>query len=84
MEELREKINECDEKIVKALIERFEVVKKIGEYKKANGLPIVDKSREVLVYEKVKKLCKGKIPSEKIEKIYKTIIESAVDLQENN
>ncbi|MDD2840213.1 MAG: chorismate mutase [Rickettsiales bacterium] len=81
MEELREKINECDKKIIEALIERFKVAKEIGKYKKANGLPVVDKVREKLVYEKVIKLSEGRIPADRIEKIYKAIIESAVELQ---
>lgn len=83
MEELRKEIDECDKTIVNALIKRFEVVKKIGEYKKKNNLPIVDKSREKKVYEKIENLSSGKISFEILKNIYSVIIQSAVNLEED-
>ncbi len=84
MEEFRKKIDDCDKKIIEALIERLEIAKEIGKFKKANNLPIVDKKREEKVLEKVKNLGQGKISSDVIEKIYRIIIDTAVDLQEKN
>jgi monofunctional chorismate mutase len=82
MENFRKEIDECDRKLVNALIERFKVVKKIGDYKKANNLPIVDKEREKKVYEKVRNLAGNDINPDIIENIYRTIIASAVNLEE--
>lgn len=42
----REKINEIDEGIVNLLADRFNIVVKIGRYKKSKSLPITDKKRE--------------------------------------
>ncbi len=83
MEELREKIDSCDKVIVAALIERFKAVKKIGEYKKQNNLPIIDKEREKKVYEKIERLSNGEIDFDILKKIYSVIIQSAVDLENN-
>jgi chorismate mutase len=81
MEELRKKIDICDKKIENALIERFEIVGEIGKYKKQNNLPIVNKDREKIVFEKIKKVTNNKIPDDLIVDIYKTIISCAVKLE---
>lgn len=50
--EARERINRADEEIAKLWAERMEAVREIGEYKKANSLPIFDASRETSLLEK--------------------------------
>ncbi len=42
----REKINEIDAKLLQLIADRISVVKEVGEYKKENGLQIVDPERE--------------------------------------
>ena len=42
----RNKIDEIDDNIVKLLLERFAVVKNVGEYKKIHGLEIFQQNRE--------------------------------------
>lgn len=46
IEQLREKIDAVDSKIVKLLEERLDLVGKIGEAKRRHGLPLVDPKRE--------------------------------------
>ncbi|MCS7233685.1 MAG: prephenate dehydratase [Synergistetes bacterium] len=46
LEELRKKISEIDDKIKALLDERANIAKKIGEYKKKEGLPLWDPQRE--------------------------------------
>lgn len=46
MEELRNKIDQIDNKILKLLEQRFKICKKIGDYKKQNNLPIQYLQRE--------------------------------------
>lgn len=48
---LRRKINNIDEELLLLLSKRFSVVKKIGNYKKNNGLPVIDKIREKNIIE---------------------------------
>ncbi len=46
LQEYRKEINKIDKELLKLLKNRLDVVIKIGEYKKKNNLPIVDKKRE--------------------------------------
>jgi chorismate mutase len=46
IEQLREKIDKVDLRIVALLEERVDLVKKIGEAKRRHGLPIADPKRE--------------------------------------
>ena len=46
LEECREKIDAVDEKLVALFAERMELSRAIAEYKKENGLPVLDASRE--------------------------------------
>ena len=46
LEEYREKIDAVDEKLVALFAERMELSRSIAEYKKENGLPVLDASRE--------------------------------------
>lgn len=46
LKEIREKINDVDEKIAKLFEKRMEIAKQIALYKKENALPIEDKVRE--------------------------------------
>jgi monofunctional chorismate mutase len=82
MDKFREEIDNCDRQLVAILKKRFSIVKKIGEYKKANNIPIVDNEREKKVYEKVRSLADKNLDPDVIEKIYRIIISSAVNLEE--
>jgi len=42
----RSQIDEIDEKIVSLFVRRMEIAKGIGQYKKANHLPVLDANRE--------------------------------------
>ena len=46
LEEYREKIDAVDEKLVALFAERMELSRAIAEYKKENGLPVLDAFRE--------------------------------------
>jgi chorismate mutase/prephenate dehydratase len=53
MEEFRSRIDKLDNQIMELLIDRLNVVKEIGEYKKENNIPVYDKSREDKIYQKI-------------------------------
>ena len=46
LEEYREKIDIVDAKLIALFAERMELSRAIAEYKKENGLPVLDASRE--------------------------------------
>lgn len=52
LDEIRNNINEIDEKIAVLFEQRMENVKKVAEYKIANGKPILDEAREKAVIER--------------------------------
>lgn len=45
LEKYRAEIDKVDTEIIQRLAKRFEIVKKIGEYKKKHNLPALDKKR---------------------------------------
>lgn len=52
LENAREKINRIDAQMAKLFSERMEAAKDVAEYKKQNGMPIFDASREAQVIER--------------------------------
>ena len=52
IEELKNEINQIDEKIIKLFEERMNISVKVGEYKKLNNLPILNQQREDELIEK--------------------------------
>ena len=74
--EARKKINEVDEKMAKLFEERMHVTKEIAEYKKENGLPIFDESRE----KEVIKNNTNYIDSEDYKSYYTEFIQSVMDI----
>lgn len=53
LEELRIAIDECDKIIVDAYCRRLALVDEVGEYKRINGIEILQAGREAAVLEKV-------------------------------
>ena len=46
LEEIRERLEVCDKQIVSVLEDRMDIIKEIMEYKKENGLPILQPEQE--------------------------------------
>lgn len=82
LDPLRKEIDEIDSTLLKLLERRMEVVKGVGEYKKANNLPIFNENREQQVIDKiVKKLNNPIIENEMIE-LFNTIMKVSRDYQD--
>ncbi len=52
---LRKEIDALDEQLVKVFVERLSVCERIGEFKRMNGMPVVDQAREEEIYAKLEK-----------------------------
>ena len=72
LDEIRERINQIDDQMVKLFEERMKAAEKVAEYKKERSLPIKDEAREKIVIEKG---C-AKIQNEELKPYY-------VDFQRN-
>lgn len=59
LEELRNQLDEIDNRLMVLLAERFKVTQKVGEYKRDNNLPPVDPSREAAIFERVVQTAKN-------------------------
>ncbi|MFC1899700.1 prephenate dehydratase [Chloroflexota bacterium] len=82
LEELRKKIDEADNKIVRLLAERIRIAREIGREKNDTSQQVRDPRREKLVLEKVRGLARGEdVPPEGVASIYRQIINVACSVQ---
>ena len=63
LEELRNRIDELDHKLVQLLNERARVVVEIGQLKSKTGKPIYAPDREKEVFARLAKVNKGPLPN---------------------
>ena len=78
----RKNIDKIDKVIFRMLVNRQSLVKKIGIYKKVNGVKIFDKERENKILKKIRaESRKYKTNEKNIEKIFKSIIKNSKEIQ---
>ncbi|MDR0292127.1 MAG: chorismate mutase [Elusimicrobium sp.] len=83
IEELRKEIDALDERLTEILAQRQRIVKEIGLYKRARGLPALDEKRKKEVLEKFKKRAEAAGLEQKFaEELYELIHRYAVKLEE--
>lgn len=76
LEQAREVINQIDQDMANLFAQRMQAVKQVAEYKKENGLPVFDASRENAVVEKNAKL----IADDEIRAYYVGFIKNTMEL----
>jgi chorismate mutase len=73
---LRDEINGLNAQIVELLARRVEVARSIGEAKREQDLPIVDRAREAKVYERVRELASERgLDPEGVERVFREIVD---------
>lgn len=78
LEKYRNQIDTIDHEILKLLSIRLRISKKIGNFKKTNGLKIVDKTREKVLLENILKKCSClKLDRKFIKGIYLFILDNS-------
>ncbi len=79
---LRKKIDTIDENLVILLKDRIELCKRIGKIKKETGLGVKDIRREEAVYVHIMaKALEAGLDPQKVESIFKQIIDLGVSVQ---
>jgi len=73
IEQLREKIDKVDARILDAVEERVDLARKIGAVKRKKGLPIVDQEREQKVLSNM--TGKTKLNKQFVKQIFRDIME---------
>ena len=82
LEELRKKIDEADDRLIKDIAERIKIAKEIGKEKTSSGRPIEDKEREAKVIARIRKLAEGQnINPDEVEKLYAQIMKMTKSVQ---
>ena len=75
LEKMRQQIDQIDIQIIELLKKRFHIVRKIGEFKKKHGLPIISEVRE-------NKLVANNETDAFIKKIFNEIVKRSRIIQE--
>jgi chorismate mutase len=81
---LRPEIDSIDQRILKLLHERAELVLKIGEYKRERGIPVYDPDRE---RDLLDRLCKGAehpLDKEAVKRIFERIVDEMRRLEQHH
>ena len=79
----RETIDRLNNEIIEKIDERVLAALKIGEIKKRHGKPVVDKTREQSILDRIRGKAEAKnIDPEGIERIFKEIIRLCVEAEE--
>jgi len=81
LDELRAKIDECDEDIVRILNSRTKFVLDIGRLKQNSGSEIYVPAREKEVLDKVKALNAGPLKDESVAAVYREIMSASLALE---
>ncbi|GMV27673.1 MAG: P-protein [Phycisphaerae bacterium] len=80
--EVRKKIDKLDRKLVSLLNERASLVVKVGEAKRAAGLPIYAPHREAEVLDKAIRSNTGPLPNRALEGVYRELMSGSFVLQQ--
>ncbi|MBT3285082.1 chorismate mutase [Candidatus Bathyarchaeota archaeon] len=79
----RETIDRLNNEIINKLKERVGAALKIGEIKKHHGKPVVDKTREQTILDRIRDKAQAKdIDPDGLERIFKEIINLCVEAEE--
>lgn len=81
---LRNSIDSIDKQLVQLFEERINIVKKIGDYKKENEVPIENKNREEYVIDKNSKYLKDKTLESYLKEFLQKIMDISKDVQKDD
>jgi len=81
LDKLRQEIDRVDGAIVPLLLERFEIVRRIGEEKKKAGLPVYNAAREEAVLSKVSALAPDQATAQALRSVYAQVMTAAKELE---
>jgi len=80
LEEYRKEIDRINKDIAENIAERMQVVKKVGEYKKENGMEIKDEGREEVVKDQFADIFgENGLPSKKGRELAEMLIGMAIE-----
>ena len=81
LDELRKQIDRTDQMLLTSFVTRMRISANIAEYKKNNGLPVLDEKREQEKLEEIRKLSPDDM-EESCVMLYNKIMELSRELQQ--
>ena len=81
LEQLRNQINQVDERLVALLKQRFEIVEAVARTKQASGAPVFDLTRERAVLKRVVDLVANEDYQPVVAQVFTTIMDQAKQLE---
>lgn len=81
IDEVRIKINQLDEQLLKIFNDRAALALEIGEIKKELDLPIYDPKREKLIFERVQQNNPGPLDNGAIVRLFERVIDESRRLE---
>jgi len=83
IQQLRKRIDEIDDQILKGLCERVKICRAIGDAKKKQGVAVRDVARENEVYKRIKeKSAQFELDPVQIDAVYREIVNMCSAVQE--
>ena len=84
LSEIRKRIDALDAEIVRLLDKRAKAGREAADAKKERGLPLRNPEREREVLERLVALSNGSMPAPRLQRIYRTIIDETLGLEEDD
>lgn len=81
LEQLRDKLAQCDDKILETLLERNAIVEEIMAYKEANGMKILQPEQEAKQVKRMKEQLEGKKHPNEVMSVFKSINKNSKRIQ---
>ncbi|MEG1536899.1 MAG: chorismate mutase [Clostridiales bacterium] len=81
MEQLRQKIDQADQKLLASFVERMAVVAEIAAYKVAHHLPVTDQHREKRIIAALQEQA-GAALAEDVARLWQLLFEISCDYQQ--
>lgn len=85
LEKWRKQIDALDEELVDVLGKRFNIVRQIGEYKKAKGIPPLDQKRwQTILKSQLARAGQHNLSKDFIKKLYNLIHKYALEIESDS
>jgi chorismate mutase len=81
---LRTEIDEIDERILRLVARRIELVLQVGEYKRERGLAVYDAERERAVLDRLMRLAPANLDAQVVRRIFERIIDESRGIEQHH
>lgn len=83
IDSLRGEIDRLDEQILELVSRRISLVRAIGEYKRARGLPVYDAERERAVIQRLTQAAPSGVEPQVVRRVFERIIDESRGIEQH-